>query len=405
MGSGVFEDDIMRVVTDEAIPWREMEGATVFVTGVTGLVGSALVRVLNTANDVRGLGLTIIGCSRNIEDSKMLLQDHIIDAFIEWDVRGAFTTDNVSVDTLSVETPMLGTSNTTTPMEDESVADEIAMVTPTAVKLPQRLDYIFHCAAITQSSEMVARPVDVIAAAVDGTRNVLELAKEKQCRSFVYLSSMEVYGQTELTEVRESDLGFVDLSLPRTCYPESKRMCENLCSAYLAQFGIPVKNARLALTFGAGMSKIDGDSRVFMQFARKAIVGEDIELHTAGDSIINCCYITDTIAGLLIVLLNGENGEAYNIANPEASMAVRDMAAVVADKACGGRIGVITKIPDDIGKRGYAPDCGHIINIDKLRSLGWMPRYGLTEMFTRMMTYMGELKLAEGIAEENTGDA
>jgi nucleoside-diphosphate-sugar epimerase len=194
---------------------------------------------------------------------------------------------------------------------------------------------------------------------------------------------MEIYGQTEKTEVTESDLGSLDLSNPRSSYPEGKRFCEMMCVAYAAQYGLPAKIARLAQTFGAGVSK--DDARVFAQFARSAIAGKDIELHTEGTSRGNYCYTADAVRGLLNILLKGETGHAYNISNPAASVTIREMADLVADGVCGGRIGVAVRIPGDTGKRGYAPYAGFVLNADKLKSLGWAPKYGLDEMYRRML--------------------
>jgi nucleoside-diphosphate-sugar epimerase len=131
------------------------------------------------------------------------------------------------------------------------------------LKIDNRVDYIFHCASMTKSRDMISDPVSVIKTSLDGTKNILELAREKQVKSIVYLSSMEVYGNTDpsLEFVTEDIQGFIDLTSPRGCYPMSKRMCECMCNCWHAQYGVPVKTARLAQTFGAGTPKTD--SRVF----------------------------------------------------------------------------------------------------------------------------------------------
>ena len=350
-----FMEDIEQAVSDKNIPWRDMSEATVFITGVTGLIGSALVSILAFANEKYWLDLRIIGHGRNAAKGDALCKRCEIE-FIGSDIRRPIPTET----------------------------------------LPQKLDYIFHCAAITKSADMVAKPVEVITTAIDGTRNVLELARDRHCGSFVYLSSMEVYGdvygeaygdaygQTEAREVAETDLGYLDLSNPRSSYPESKRCCELLCAAHASQHGFPVKIARLAQTFGAGTPR--NDTRVFAQFARSAAAGNEIELHTEGKSRGNYCYTADAVRGLLTILLKGGDGEAYNVANPEASMTIREMAGLLADAVCGGKIKVKVKTPEDIEKRGYAPDTGFRLNTDKLNALGWTPMYGLSEMYKRMLS-------------------
>ena len=338
----VLKADIHNTLSDDNIPWYDLKDSNVLVTGATGLIGGALIRTLSTANKKYNLGVRVLAVGRNEEKAKSLIENYGV-WFHKHDIRHGF---NIEKD---------------------------------------RIDYIFHCAAITKSSDMLSKPLSVITTEVDGTRNTLELACEKQCKGFVYLSSMEVYGRSELKEVSENDLGQLDLTNPRSSYPESKRFCEMLCSAYYKEYSLPVKIARLARTFGAGTPNDENDMRVANQFARKAIASEDIELHTYGNSVANCCYTADAISGLLTVLFKGENGQTYNVANPKASSTVKEMAEIVAVEVCGGKIKVVMNVPEDVLKRGYAPDVGYTLNADKLAALGWKPKYGLSDMFKRMI--------------------
>ena len=343
MTSKIFQEDIAEVAASPEIRWENMKGAYVLITGATGLIGTSLVHTLSAANKAHALEMLTIAHGRDTTKGERLSQD-CGSEFISGDIR-------------------------------KPIPKEI---------LPSTIDYIFHCAAITKSAHMVAKPVDVITTAVDGTGNILELAKTKHCKSLVYLSSMEVYGQTDLTEVTETDLGYLDLSNPRSSYPESKRLCESLCVSYAAQYDIPVKIARLAQTFGSGTPY--GDTRVFAQFARSAISGSNIELHTEGRSRGNFCCTSDAIRGLLLLLLEGAPGVAYNIANPAASMTIREMAELVAHDVCCGKIDVVVNVPEDILKYGYSPDAGYTLNIDKLRALNWEPKYSLADMFKRVIS-------------------
>jgi len=334
--------DIHDILADSNILWHSLSDSTVLVTGATGLVGTALVRAISAANKKYTLNIRLIAHGRNKSKGDALAGELGLE-FVPGDIR-----------------------------KSSAILDAF-----------ESLEYVFHCAAITKSADMLTNPVDVINTELDGTRNMLELAKAKGCISFVYLSSMEVYGQTELHEVNESDLGNLDLSNPRSSYPEGKRLSEMLCVAYATQYSLDVKIARLAQTFGAGTSK--DDTRVFARFARSAVAGMNIELHTEGKSKGNYCYIADTVRGLLTILLKGKPGQAYNISNPKASVTIREMAELVANKIGKGNIKVVIEIPDDIKDRGYAPDVGFTLNVDKLKSLGWAPKYELVEMYRRML--------------------
>jgi nucleoside-diphosphate-sugar epimerase len=347
--SKILMADIYEVISDSNIPWHDLIDCVVLVTGATGLVGSALVRALSAASERYDLNVRLIAHGRNEIKGEMLVRE------------------------------------TGAKFKSGDISKSSAILNAT-----DKLEYVFHCAAITKSVEMINNPVDIITTEFNGTWNMLELAREKHCKGFVYLSSMEVYGQTGLHEVRESDLGYLDLSSSRSCYPESKRLCEILCNAYAAQYGLPVKIARLTQTFGAGTPK--DDTRVFAQFARNAVAEADIELHTEGKSRGNYCYISDTVRGLLTILLKGKAAEAYNISNPAVSVTVREMAEMVARDICDRKIGVVYKANGDTENRRYATDVSHIISADKLKSLGWSPKYKLDEMYRRMIADWQSIK-------------
>jgi nucleoside-diphosphate-sugar epimerase len=343
----VLQQDIREILSDKNIPWHELKGGNLLVTGATGLVGGALVRALSAAGNEYGLNLRIFAHGRDKNKGAAIAAECGAE-FISGDIR-------------------------------ESIPSKM---------LPGNMDYIIHCAAVTKSAVMAERPADVITTEAEGVKNSLEAASERHCKSFVYISSMEVYGSTELSEVSEKDLGYLDLYSARSCYPAGKRFSEALCSAYCVQYSVPAKTARLAQTFGAGTPY--DDTRVFAQFARNAMAGKDIELHTEGKSRGNYCYLSDTVRGLLTVLLKGGNGEAYNVANPEASVTIREMAEMLAERVFDGGVRVVSAIPNDAAKRGYAPYTGFKLNADKLKALGWTPKHGLEEMYRRMIAYWRE---------------
>lgn len=151
----------------------------------------------------------------------------------------------------------------------------------------------------------------------------------------VYLSSMEVYGIVECPSgcrvaEWEAGNGRVDILYKRSCYPLGKRMAENICYSYFKEYNVPVKIARLAQTFGRGI--LPSDHRVFAEFARAVQSGTDIILHTEGASMGNYCAIDDVMDGILLILKQGQDGEAYNVVNEENTMTIRQMAELVATK-------------------------------------------------------------------------
>ena len=265
-------------------------------------------------------------------------------------------------------------------LSEGDLADEAEMK-----RYKLQADYIFHCASVTKSSEMVEHPVEVIKSIVNTTQNVCELAKRCQAKSVVYLSSMEVYGDVDCSDghrAAEDELGYLDILNARSCYPLGKRMAENICYSYYKEYGVPVKIARLAQTFGKGV--LPSDSRVFMQFARAAKEKRDIVLHTSGTSMGNYCGIDDVMQGLMTILVNGRAGEAYNVVNEANTMMIRDMAALVCEKTAHGMITVKYDIPQD-DRYGYAAATGLRLSGRKLQELGFVPTQSLQSMYEDVM--------------------
>lgn len=124
----------------------------------------------------------------------------------------------------------------------------------------------------------------------------------------------------------------------RACYPESKRMCENLCACYMKEYGVPVNIVRLTQTFGPGVEYDDG--RIFAELARCVIEKRDIVLHTKGETKRNYLFTKDAVNAIITVLLHGENGQAYNAANEETYCSILEMANMVAKKCGKGDIKV-----------------------------------------------------------------
>ena len=246
------------------------------------------------------------------------------------------------------------------------------------------VDYIIHCAAPTSSKFFVEHPVETFDTIIKGTSILLEYARNHPVKGFVYLSSLEVYGSIsdDSLLITENIQGYWDPMSVRSSYPVAKRAAENLCCLYAHQYDVPVKVARLTQTTGAGIAK--DDNRVIAQFARLAAEGHDIILHTTGEAARPYCYTTDAVSGILYILLRGVKGEAYNVANEDTYISACDMAGFL-KKNFASQINVRMELSENMG---YAPVTKLRLSSQKLIALGWQPRYGLNEMFERLIQYL-----------------
>ena len=93
------------------------------------------------------------------------------------------------------------------------------------------------------------------------------------------------------------------------------------------------------------------------------------------------CYTTDAVSAMLYLLVKGEKGEAYNIANKDSYISIRDMAQLVRDEF-NPNIDVVIALKEG---QGYAPETKLKLDTSKIESLGWSPVLELKEMFDRLI--------------------
>ena len=152
-------------------------------------------------------------------------------------------------------------------------------------------------------------------------------------------------------------------------------------NSFAHEYGVPAVVLRLTQTFGPGV--VYQDRRIFAEMMRCVIEGQDIVLHSKGETERSYLYTADAVTAILKLLAEGEPGQAYTAANPQTYCSIADMAQLVADDAAGGRIRVRYDI--DSRDRGYADTLYMKLDISKLMSLGWYPKTGLRDMFVRMI--------------------
>ena len=333
------QKDIHELIASNKELFSNLRGARVLVTGATGLVGSMVTKAIIIANNLYKYDISVVGYIRNKQKAKEIFGN--LFGSIE------FTLD-----------------------------------------LNVNCDYIIHTISPTASKFFVEQPVETIKSSVLSTIESLETAKANNAE-MVYLSSMEQYGvpyQAGQT-MTEDKIGIIDHLNVRSSYSESKRLCECLCASYAKEYGVDVKIARLAQTFGAGIPI--SDNRMPIQFARAVVEQKDIVLHTEGKSLSNFVYLTDAIAGILTILQKGIPGEAYNVCNDSETRSVREIAELVCCNLSNGSTSCKVELLDNTG---YAPDVDMYLNSNKLINLGWQPRVDMLKAYQYLINYLEEKK-------------
>ncbi|MEY3787114.1 MAG: hypothetical protein RIQ94_2800 [Pseudomonadota bacterium] len=340
MNSIIF-DDLETIIESTPVDWNILNGKRVLITGASGFLPAYIVKTLLHLNRIKNLDINITALVRSRENFEKRFPHHL---------------DNPNLIAL--------------------VQDVTA---PIKLDLPHH--FIIHAASQASPKYYGVDPVGTLSANVLGTMQLLELSRNHPVISFLYFSSGEVYGETQCFPTKETDYGYVDPTAIRSCYAESKRMGENMCVSWHAQYQVPTKIVRPFHTYGPGMRLDDG--RVYADFVRDIIENRPIVLKSSGDASRAFCYLADATAGFFTVLLNGVNGLAYNVGNSQAEISIKDLAGLLVDLFPEKKLTVLTEIVTN--DKGYlqSPISRNCPDISRINTLGWAPSTSLATGFKR----------------------
>ena len=256
------------------------------------------------------------------------------------------------------------------------------------------VDYIIHGASNTHPIAYSRDPIGTIKTNIMGTDNLLSYGVRHSVRRFVFLSSVEIYGEArgENQSFSELDLGYLDCNQVRAGYPESKRVGESLCRAYESSYGLDVVIPRLCRVYGPTMRQ--DDSKALAQFIRRAAAGEDIILKSKGQQFYSYIHVMDAVKAIFCIMDRGEAGQAYNVSSEKSDITLAELAGKLARRA-GTR--VIYEIPDEAERRGYSTATRAVLDSSKLKALGWEASYDLDRGMEMTIRILKELKQKQGM--------
>lgn len=340
MNNPLYQEDLRRILKAD-LPWEELDGRTLLISGATGMIGSCLTDALMT----RG-GSRVIALGR--------CRDKASERFSRW-----WDNDRFHFLQHDITAPL---------------------------SLSEPVDYVIHLASATHPLAYATDPIGTIEANVAGTRNLLESAES--ARRFLFASSNEIYGENrgDVELFDEDYMGYIDCNALRAGYPESKRCGEALCQAYIRQKGVDAVIARLTRSYGPTLLR--SDTKALSQFLWKGLAGEDIVLKSDGSQLYSYTYVSDAVAGLLTVLLKGRCGAAYNVAEESFDVPLRKMAEMVAD-AAGTH--VVFDLPDSTEAAGFSKVTKARLDGSRLRALGWKAVVAPEEGIRRTLSILKSL--------------
>lgn len=325
---------------------EELSGKTVLITGATGLICSAIIDIFLRYNCLHKKNIKVIAAGRDINK-----------------IRKRFGSGLSEKQLTCLQYNALG-NNT----------------------IPDNIDYIIHGACNANPNLIVNEPVETIFASIIGIKNLLDYCCSRKAR-ILYISSSEVYGNRESSGLfQEREYGYIDILNSRNSYSIGKRAAETLCASYAKEYGVDPVIVRPGHIYGPTASPID--TRVASAWAYAAARGESIIMKSDGSQIRSYCYCLDCASAIITVLLKGESGNAYNIANPNSVISIREMAEILSSYS-----GVSLKIdvPTLEEKKGFNPMSDSSLNVDKLYSLGWSAQFDAVTGFTHTVDVLKRL--------------
>ncbi|WP_448664699.1 NAD-dependent epimerase/dehydratase family protein [Sphingomonas sp. CJ20] len=327
----ILEQDLRAVHAALAPHWHRLDGARIFMTGGTGLIGRWMLEALARAD----VDVPVTLLSRD-PAGFAARAPHLARRF-----------DVVRGDVTAFEAP------------------------------EGRFTHVIHAATDASAALNAHDPRRMFDTIVTGTRNALDCAVACGAARFFFLSSGAVYGvqPPDMPNVPESWLGGPDPRDPRSAYGAGKRAAEMLCTIYGTQFGLDVVNARIFALLGPLLS-LDTHFAAG-NFIRDAMAGRTIRVEGAGQAVRSYLYAADLTVWLWMLMLRGEPGAVFNVGSEEA-VSIADLARRTATVLNGPGVEILGR-PDPGWNAGrYVPATGAI-----RAALGVSPTIGLEEAIRR----------------------
>jgi len=321
------------------------------------------------------------------------LMSYLVDAILAWNDSGVATPAKV----VAVDNLVTGRAERLAHLAERQDVTFIRHDIARPLELKDPVHFIVHGASIASPAVYRQHPLETIDANVGGTRLMLELAHHHNVEGMLVMSTSEVYGDPDpaFIPTPETYNGSVSCTGPRACYDESKRLSETLATIFNQLHDIPVVLIRPFNVFGPGF-RLD-DQRVLPDFMTSVLNREPIVLLSDGRPTRAFCYVSDAVRAMLLLLVSGRGGEAFNVGNDEGEISMAELAQLVVRAAA--EVTGDNPVPVTLGESAdpaYLTDNPQrrCPDLTKLRAaVDWNPNVSVAEGLRRTLVSFVQLGL------------
>lgn len=239
-------------------------------------------------------------------------------------------------------------------------------------------DIVVNFAAESHVDNSIKEPSIFIKTNVLGTHSILEAARRNKAKLFLQISTDEVYGSLSLDEESWTEEFKLKPSSP---YSASKAAAELICLANFKTFGQKVIITRSSNNFGP----YQFPEKVIPLFVTNLIEGKKVPLYGSGNNVRDWIYVQDNCEAIDFIIHHGKEGEIYNIGG-ECELTNLELTKKILNEMRKNESS-IERVQDRLGH-----DLRYSLNCDKIKNLGWKPKFKFDEALKKTVEWYIENK-------------